>query len=70
LAQSGICVGPRILLTEDADVIDLRSRNLDVLDDLEKQSVDFYSTMRSLYRQNRDYEIRNGESETGNLPDY
>lgn len=40
--------------------IDLRARNLKRLDDLEKSSLDFYATIRSLYRQVRDDDIRNG----------
>ncbi len=42
--------------------IDRRARNLKTLDDLEKSSLDFYATVRSLYRQIRDDEIRNGDS--------
>ena len=33
--------------------IALREANLDLLDDLERNSVDFYATMRSAYLQNR-----------------
>jgi phospholipid-binding lipoprotein MlaA len=40
--------------------IDLRARNLDVLDELQRESVDFYAAMRSLYRQNRVAELNNG----------
>jgi phospholipid-binding lipoprotein MlaA len=40
--------------------IDLRARNLDVLDELQRESVDFYAAMRSLYRQNRIAELHNG----------
>jgi phospholipid-binding lipoprotein MlaA len=40
--------------------IDLRARNLDVLDELQRESVDFYAAMRSLYRQNRTAELHNG----------
>lgn len=40
--------------------IDTRSRNLDTLEDLRKNSVDFYATIRSVYRQRRENEIRNG----------
>jgi len=42
--------------------IDRRARNLKTLDDLEKSSLDFYATIRSLYRQLRDDEIRNGDT--------
>ena len=33
--------------------IDERSRNIDTLDDLERNSLDFYATLRSVYRQHR-----------------
>jgi phospholipid-binding lipoprotein MlaA len=42
--------------------IDLRARNLDVLDELQRESVDFYAAMRSLYRQNRTAELHNNEA--------
>ena len=43
------------------DGIDRRSRVIDVLDDIERTSLDYYATIRSLYRQRRADEIRNGE---------
>ena len=42
--------------------VDLRARNLDALEDLEKSSLDFYAAIRSLYRQRRADEISNGET--------
>lgn len=45
--------------------IDSRARVLTTLDEIEKTSVDFYATLRSLYRQNRNDEIRDGQP--GNL---
>ena len=50
-------------------IVDLRARNLDSLADIERSSVDFYASTRSLYRQYRENEIRNGRSETKDLPD-
>ena len=40
--------------------VDKRARNFDQINDLEKNSLDFYSAVRSLYRQRRQDEIRNG----------
>ncbi|MBI3453046.1 MAG: VacJ family lipoprotein, partial [Rhodospirillales bacterium] len=40
--------------------IDARARNIDTIEDLRKNSVDFYATIRSVYRQRRANEIRNG----------
>jgi phospholipid-binding lipoprotein MlaA len=45
--------------------VDLRARNSQVLSDLEKQSIDFYATIRSVYRQHRDALINNrGEADS------
>ena len=40
--------------------VDRRARNYDQINDLEKNSLDFYAAIRSLYRQRRADEIRNG----------
>ena len=40
--------------------IDTRSRNIETLDEIERGAIDFYATVRSLYRQRRNDEIRNG----------
>ncbi len=41
-------------------VVDERERNIENLDNLDATSVDFYAALRSLYRQYRDSEVRNG----------
>ncbi len=40
--------------------VDKRESLLDTLDEVERGSLDYYSAMRSLYRQRRDVEIKNG----------
>ena len=45
--------------------IDERSRNIESLEDIERTSLDFYATIRSLYRQRRAAQIRHEEQ---NLP--
>ncbi|HKS89332.1 MAG TPA: VacJ family lipoprotein [Stellaceae bacterium] len=45
--------------------IDERSRNIESLADIEKTSLDYYATIRSLYRQRRQAQIRHEKS---NLP--
>ena len=52
------------------DALDLRERNIENLDDLQQQSVDFYASVRSLYRQQRNNEITNGEMPLEELPDF
>ena len=49
--------------------IDFRSRSLDSLDEIEKNSIDFYATIRSLYRQNRKALILDGNGDLTPLPD-
>lgn len=41
-------------------IVDARARNLDALDTIERDSMDFYAATRSLYQQHRENEIRNG----------
>jgi len=48
--------------------IDLRARNIESLESIERQSIDLYASIRSLYRQNRNNEIRNGKPDVTNLP--
>lgn len=40
--------------------VDKREAYLDTLDEIERSSLDYYAAMRSLYRQRRDAEIKNG----------
>jgi phospholipid-binding lipoprotein MlaA len=44
-----------------------RAAAYDTIEDLERTSLDFYATVRSLYKQRRDDEITNGEG-TANMP--
>lgn len=41
--------------------IDERSRNIDSLDELQRESVDYYASLRSLFRQHRAGELRHGQ---------
>ncbi|MPY72096.1 MAG: hypothetical protein GEU92_18710 [Alphaproteobacteria bacterium] len=49
--------------------VDSYSRVMAELDKLRETSVDFYAAMRSIYRQKRDADIRNGESKDVPLPE-
>jgi len=42
------------------ETIDYRTENIDLIEDVENSSLDFYASIRSLYRQNRITEINNG----------
>lgn len=48
------------LLRPAVNGIDIRSRNIETLEDLKRDSIDFYARIRSLWRQNRRNEINNG----------
>jgi len=52
------------------DLIDLRARNIETLDEIEQTSFDYYASVRSLYRQSRNNEINNGASAVEDLPDF
>ena len=54
--------------------LDKRANYLDVSEALEKTSIDYYASIRSVFLQNRAYEIRNGVPEPivdiyGDTPD-
>lgn len=53
-------VDTELMARTAVDGIDKRSRNIETLEDLQKDSIDFYARIRSLYRQSRANEIRNG----------
>lgn len=46
--------------------IDVRSRNIESLADIEKTALDYYATIRSLYRQRRAAQIRHEKSDLPN----
>jgi phospholipid-binding lipoprotein MlaA len=45
--------------TKTISAIDFRANNIETLDNLEKNSVDFYASVRSLYLQDRENKIKN-----------
>ena len=49
--------------------IDFRAKNLDSLDNLEKNSMDFYASVRSLYLQDRQQKILNSKETTDTMDD-
>lgn len=51
------------------DTVNTRAENLETLDNLERTSLDYYATLRSMYRQNRQSEIANGR-DLDSLPDF
>ncbi|MBT5158084.1 MAG: VacJ family lipoprotein [Rhodobiaceae bacterium] len=59
--------GPIVRYTLDG--VDARAANMGIIDEIERSSIDFYATVRSLYRQNRESEINNGVTNIDDLPD-
>jgi phospholipid-binding lipoprotein MlaA len=55
---------------EVSKAIDLRSRRIDQIESIERSSVDYYASLRSLYRQHRNYEIRDGKPDVASLPNF
>ena len=49
--------------------INFRAKNLNALDNLEKNSIDFYASVRSLYLQDREKKIANSNSVTETMDD-
>ena len=49
--------------------VDFRAKNLESFDSLEKNSIDFYATIRSLYIQDRQRKIKNLKVKTNTLDD-
>ena len=49
--------------------IDFRAKNIDSLDNLEKNSMDFYASVRSLYLQDRQRKVLNSDSKTETMDD-
>ena len=52
-----------------SDGINFRSKNLEAFENLEKNSMDFYASVRSLYLQDRFRKVRNIDKTTETLSD-
>lgn len=51
------------------DIINDRAENIETMENLERTSLDYYATVRSMYRQNRKSEISNGR-DLSDMPDF
>ena len=49
----------KLMTTKAIEGIDFRSNNIESLDNLEINSIDFYASVKSLYLQNRENKIKN-----------
>lgn len=48
--------------------LDIRSRNIETIENIKADAVDYYARIRTLYRQNRNAEIRNGNPDEIPVP--
>jgi len=51
-------------------LLDLRAQTYQTIQGIQRSSVDYYSSLRSLYRQLRNEQIRNGRQKGQDLPDF
>ena len=51
-------------------VLDSSAANIDAVESIERSSIDFYATTRSLYRQNRNAQIHDGAAQNSDLPNF
>ncbi len=51
-------------------LLDLRAQTYQTVQSIQRSSVDYYSSLRSLYRQLREEQIRNGRAKGQDLPDF
>ena len=51
-------------------LLDLRAQTYQAIQGIQRSSVDYYSSLRSLYRQLRNDQIRNGRTKDEDLPDF
>jgi phospholipid-binding lipoprotein MlaA len=51
-------------------VLDSRAASIDAVQSIERSSIDFYATTRSLYRQNRAAQINGGKADNSDLPNF
>ena len=56
-------------MTRASSGIDFRAKNLDSINNLEKNSMDFYASVRSLYLQDRQQKISNSKKITNTQDD-
>jgi len=58
-----------MIIRASLSVLDSRAANIDTVASIERSSIDFYATTRSLYRQNRNAQIR-GDAANQDLPNF
>lgn len=59
-----------LIVRGGANVLDQRAATVDQVEEIERSSIDFYATTRSLYRQSRAAQINNGRAPDSDLPNF
>ena len=59
-----------MIIRSSISVLDDRTARLDAVEAVERSSIDFYATSRSLYRQNRAAQINDGQPANADLPNF
>jgi phospholipid-binding lipoprotein MlaA len=59
-----------MIIRQSLNVLDARAASIDQVESIERSSIDFYATTRSLYRQNRAAQINGGKSDNSDLPNF
>ena len=68
--KSCACTTCHVIIEEGFEKVDFRSRNIKNFEDLEKNSVDLYSAVKSLYLQRRENLINNGSTSDDEWKDF
>jgi phospholipid-binding lipoprotein MlaA len=59
-----------MIIRSGLGVLDSRAASIDEVEAIERSSIDFYATTRSLYRQNRAAQINDGKAPNSDLPNF
>lgn len=59
-----------LIVRGGVNVLDERASTVDQVEQIERSSIDFYATTRSLYRQSRAAQINNGKAPDSDLPNF
>lgn len=59
-----------LIVRGGVNVLDEYAANVDTVEQIERSSIDFYASTRSLYRQNRAAQINNGKAPENDLPNF
>jgi len=59
-----------LVVRDGFNVLDQRAANVNAVEQIERSSIDFYASTRSLYRQSRAAQVNNGKAPDADLPNF